>query len=186
MDMSKYPHITIVEDGGLCSIGHHCPGFLRVLYSALLHLGYNGDVPIYCAHVCMAHRMEQCEVSVMIPIRPEESWSVTIMGVELDDTVDKMAHFAPASLCGSLLADTAVTLLVLFPFCYQRDPVWQQHLEAVSNPEGLHYHAGMAVMAEYAQGLCNLQHSTDTTIVQQCLYMAACEECYTATSQELA
>jgi hypothetical protein len=44
----------------------------------------------------------------------------------------------------------------------------------------------MAAMAEYAQGLFNLQHSTDTTVIQQRLYMVACEECYTATSRELA
>jgi hypothetical protein len=41
-------------------------------------------------------------------------------------------------------------------------------------------------MAEYAQGLFNLQHSTDTTVIQQRLCMVACEECYTTTSQELA
>jgi hypothetical protein len=64
--------------------------------------------------------------------------------------------------------------------------VWQQCFEAVSHPEGLHYHAGMAMMAEYAQGLFNLQHNTDTTVVQQRLYMVACEERYTATSRELA
>jgi hypothetical protein len=107
------------------------------------------------------------------------------MGVELDDTIDKTAHFAHTSLCGSRLADTAATPLTLFPFCYQGDPMWQQHFEAVSDPEGPHYHVGMAAMAEYAQGLFNLQHNTDTTIFQQHLCMAACEECYTATSREL-
>jgi hypothetical protein len=157
-----------------------------VLYDALLHLGYNGDVPIYRARVSMAHSMEQCEVSMMIPIWPEEPWSVTIMGVELDDTVDKMAHFALASLCGSHLVDTAATPFMLFLFHYQGDPMWQQRFEAVSDPEGPHYHAGMAVMAEYARGLFNLQHSTDTTVVQQRLFLATYEERYTATSRELA
>jgi hypothetical protein len=136
-----------------------------VLYNALLHLGSKEDIPIYRARMSMAHSMEHCEVSVTIPIRPEEPWPVTIMSVELDDTVDKTAHFALASLCGSRLADTATTLLALFPFCYQGDPMWQKCFEAVSDPYGLHYHAGMAAMAVYAQGLFNLQHSTDTTIV---------------------
>jgi hypothetical protein len=130
--------------------------------------------------------MEQCEVSVMIPIRPEEPWSITVMGVELDDTIDKTAHFALASLCESRLADNTVSPLTLFPFRYQGDPMWQQCFEAISDPEGLHYHSGMAAMAEYAQGLFNLQHSTDTTVVQQRLCMAACEERFTAISQELA
>jgi hypothetical protein len=44
----------------------------------------------------------------------------------------------------------------------------------------------MAVMAEYAEGLFNLQHSTDMTVVQQRLCLTACEERYTATSWELA
>jgi hypothetical protein len=69
--------------------------------------------------------MEQCEVSMRIPIQPEELWTVTIIGVELDDTVDQMAHFALASLCGSGLADTAATPLALFLFRYLGDPVWQ-------------------------------------------------------------
>jgi hypothetical protein len=185
MDRSKNPHVTITEDGKLCSMGQHRPGFPRVLYDTLLHVGYNGDVLIYRARVSMAHSMEQCEVNVMIPIRPEEPWSVTVMGVELDDFVDKTAHFALASLCGSYLADTTTMPLALFPFCYQGDPLWQQHFEAVSDPKGPHYHTGMAAMAEYTQGLFNLQHSTDTTVVQQHLWMAACEESYTATSREL-
>jgi hypothetical protein len=108
------------------------------------------------------------------------------MGVELDGTVNKTAHFTLASLCGSRLADTAVMSLALFPFHYQGDPMWQQHFEAVSDLEGPHYHVGMAVMAEYGQGLFNLQHSTDTTVIQQRLCLAACEEQYTTTSQELA
>jgi hypothetical protein len=130
--------------------------------------------------------MEKCEVSVMIPIRPEEPWTITVMGVELDETIDKTAHFALTSLCGSRLADTVVTPLALFPFRYQGDPVWQQHFEAISDPKGPHYHVGMAAMAGYAQGLFNLQHNTNTIVIQQCLCMAACEERYTATSWELA
>jgi hypothetical protein len=51
MDMNNYPHVTIAEDGRLCSTGHHRPGIPRVLYDTLLHLGYNGDVPIYRAHM---------------------------------------------------------------------------------------------------------------------------------------
>jgi hypothetical protein len=110
----------------------------------------------------------------------------SIMDVDLDDTVDKMTHFALASLCGSRLADTAAMPLVLFPFRYQGDLVCQQHFKAVSDPEDPHYDADMATMVEYAQGLFNMQHSTDMTVVQQCLCMEACEERYTATSWELA
>jgi hypothetical protein len=69
-----------------------------VLYDTLLHLGYNGDVSIYRARMYMAHSMGQCEVNVTIPIRPEEPWLVTVMSVELDDTIDNTAHFALAAL----------------------------------------------------------------------------------------
>jgi hypothetical protein len=44
--------------------------------------------------------------------------------------------------------------------------VWQQRSEAISDPEAPHYHAGMAAMAEYAQGLFNLHHNTYTIVVQ--------------------
>jgi hypothetical protein len=35
--------------------------------------------------------MEQCEVSVTIPLSLEEPWMATIIGVELDDTIDQTA-----------------------------------------------------------------------------------------------
>jgi hypothetical protein len=36
--------------------------------------------------------------------------------------------------------------LTLFPIHNQGYPVWKQCLEAVSNPEGPHFHTGMAAM----------------------------------------
>jgi hypothetical protein len=42
--------------------------------------------------------------------------------------------------------------------------MWQQHLEAVSNPEGPHIHTSMATMAEYAQYSFDLQHTAARTI----------------------
>jgi hypothetical protein len=60
MDMSNYPHVTIAEDGRLCSMCQQRPGIPRVLYDALLHLRYNGGVLIYRAHMPMVHSMEQC------------------------------------------------------------------------------------------------------------------------------
>jgi hypothetical protein len=72
-----------------------------VLYDALLHLGYNGDVLVYRAHMSMAHSMEQCEVSVTIPLNPIEPWMASVIGIELDDTVEQMAQVTLTSLCGS-------------------------------------------------------------------------------------
>jgi hypothetical protein len=58
-DMSNYPPVTIAEDERLCSTGQ-------------LDLSYNGDVLVYRPRLSMAHSMEQCEVSVTIPLSPEE------------------------------------------------------------------------------------------------------------------
>jgi hypothetical protein len=75
MELNDYPHFDLAEDGTLCSMGQHCPGFLRVLYDALIRLGYDGDAPVYRCRLSMAHGMDQCEVSMMIPFNPTEPWS---------------------------------------------------------------------------------------------------------------
>jgi hypothetical protein len=53
-------------------MGQHCLGFPRVLYDALLHLGYYGDIPVYHARMSEAQSMEHCEVNVTIPLNPTE------------------------------------------------------------------------------------------------------------------
>jgi hypothetical protein len=88
MNTNDYPHVTIAEDGRWFSTGQHSPGFPQVLYDTLLHLRYNGDVPVYRAHMSMAHSMEQCEVSVTIPLNSIEPWMSSVIGVELDDTIE--------------------------------------------------------------------------------------------------
>jgi hypothetical protein len=55
MNMDNYPHVTIAEDGSLCSMGQHRLVFPRVLYDALRRLSYNGDVPVYRSRMYMAH-----------------------------------------------------------------------------------------------------------------------------------
>jgi hypothetical protein len=185
MIMNDYPYVTIAEDGRWCSTGQHRPGSLRVLYDALLHLGYNGDVTVYRACMSMAHRMEQCEACVTIPLNLTEPWMAYVIGVELDDTDELTSQVTLTSLCGSCLADTAAMPIALFPVRYHGDPVWQQCLEAISNPEGPHFHAGLAAMADYAQYLFDLQHTTTRIVIQQCLCMAAYEECHITISHEL-
>jgi hypothetical protein len=123
MDMSNFPHVTITEDGRLCSMGHHHSGFPRVLYDAL-HLGYNGDILVDRARMSVAHSTEQCEVSVNIPLSSEEPWMATVIGIKLDNTVDQMAQVALTLLGGSHLADTAVMPIALFLIRYQGDPLW--------------------------------------------------------------
>jgi hypothetical protein len=128
MNMDNYPHVTIVEDGSLCSTGQHRPGFPRMMYDALLHLGHNGDVPVYCGRISMAHGQDRCEVSVMLPLCLTEPWGMTIIGVELDETVELAAHVSLTALCGSRLNDTATMPIALFLIREQEEPMWRQHL----------------------------------------------------------
>jgi hypothetical protein len=46
MEMNDYPHFFLAEDGRLCSMGQHCPGFPSVLYDTLLRLGYDRNAMI--------------------------------------------------------------------------------------------------------------------------------------------
>jgi hypothetical protein len=176
INMYNYPHVAIAEDRSLCSMGQHRPWFLRVLYDALRQLSYNRDAPIYRGHMSMAHGQDKCEVNVVIPLNPTEPWMATVIGVELHETVEQTAQVALTSLCEIRLADTAVMPITLFPIHNQEDPVWKQRLEAVTNPEGPHFHAGMAALAGYAQHMFNLQTSTGRTVMRQHLHSSSLEQ----------
>jgi hypothetical protein len=124
----------------------------------------------------MAHGQDKCEVNVVIPLNPLETWMTTVIGVELDETVEQTAQVTLTSLCETHLVDTAAMPITLFLIRNQEDPVWKQRLEAVSNPEGLHFHAGMAALAGYAQHMFNLQASTDRTVMLQHLHSSSLEQ----------
>jgi hypothetical protein len=100
----------------------------------------------------------------------------TVIGVELDETVKQTAPVALTSLCESRLADTAAMPITLFLIRNQEDPVWKQHLEVVSNPEGPHFHTSMAALAEYAQHMFNLQASIGRTVMRQHLHLSSLEQ----------
>jgi hypothetical protein len=176
MNMDSYTHVTIAEDGSLCSTVQHRLGFPRVLYNALPQLGYNGDAPVYRGRMSMAHGQDKCEVTVVIPLNPTEPWMATVIGVELDETVEQTAQVTLTSLCETRLTDTAVMPIALFLIRNQEDPVWKQCLEVVSNPEGPHFHAGMAALAGYVQHMFNLQASTGRTVKRQPLHSSSLEQ----------
>jgi hypothetical protein len=124
MELNNYPHFDLGKDGTMCSMGQHCPGFLRVLYDALIHLGYDGDAPVYRCRLSTAHGMDQCEVSVMIPFDPMKPWSGSIIGSEHDTGVELMSHIALTSLCEDRLAATAALPITLLPIQNQENPIW--------------------------------------------------------------
>jgi hypothetical protein len=150
MKLNDYPYFNLAEDRRLCSMGHHCPGFPRVLYDAIIRLGYDGDTPVYRCRLSTAHDMDQCEVSVMIPFDPMELWSGSVIGSEPDTGVKLMAHMALTSLCEDCLTTTAALPIALLPIWNHENPVWQQCLEAVSDLEGPPFHAGMTSLATTA------------------------------------
>jgi hypothetical protein len=130
-------------------MGQHHLGLLRVLYDALIRVGYNGDVPLYCYSLSKAHGLDVCEVSLMVPSNPIEPWMGTVIGSELDSTIVQMALVASTSLHESRLTTTVEMPIVLLLIRNQEDPVWQQCLEAVSDPTAPHFHVGVSAMAKY-------------------------------------
>jgi hypothetical protein len=145
MELNNYPHFDLAEDERLCSTGQHCPGFPRVLYDALIRLGYDGDAPVYHCRLSWVH-----EVSMMIPFDPMRPWSVSVIGSEPDTGVEMMAHIVLTSLCEDRLTVTTALPIVLLPIQDQENPIWQQRLTAVSDLKGPHFHAQMTSLARYA------------------------------------
>jgi hypothetical protein len=152
-----------------------------VFYGPALHrvsesLGYDGDALVYRCRLSMAHGLDRCEVSVMIPFDLMEPWSGSIIGGEPNTGVEMMAHIALTSLCEDHLAATAALPIPFLLIQNQENLVWQQHLEVVSDLKGPHFYAGMTSLVMYMQDLFNLQHNTARTGMQHCTPLAAYEE----------
>jgi hypothetical protein len=124
MELNNYPHFYLTDDGRLCSTGQHCLGFPRVLYDALIRLGYDGDAPVYHCRLSRVHDLDRCEVSVLIPIDPTKPWSGSNIGSEPNTGVEMMAHIALTSLCKDHLTATAALPIVLLSIWDQENPVW--------------------------------------------------------------
>jgi hypothetical protein len=122
---------------------------------------------------------------VEIPFDPTTLWTGAIVGGELDNTVEKMAHAALTLLCERSLAATTDLLISLFLIHDQEDPVWQQCLKAVSDLESPNFNARWAAMAKYVRYMFNLQHNTHRIIIQQRMRLIAYEEQATVTLCEM-
>jgi hypothetical protein len=156
MEPNDYPHFDLAKDGRLCSTGQHCSGFPRVLYDALIRLGYDGDAPVYRCRLSRVHDLDRCEVSVTIPFDPVRLWSGSIINSEPDTGIEMMAHIALTSLCEDRLTATVALPIALLPIRDQENPIWQQRLAAVSDLKGPHFHITMTLLARYALYLFNL------------------------------
>jgi hypothetical protein len=99
MELNDYPHFYLIDDGTLCSMSQHCSEFPRVLYDALIRLGYDGDALVYHYRLFRVHDLDRCEVSVTIPFNPMKPWSRSIISSEPDTGVEMMVHITLTSLC---------------------------------------------------------------------------------------
>jgi hypothetical protein len=185
MEMNNYPYFYLIEDGRLCSMGQHCLGLPRVLYDVLIHLGYDGDAPIYRCQLSTAHSMDQCDVSMTITFDPTEPWSGSVIGSEPGTGVEMMVHIAHTSLCEDRFAALVALPIAPLPIKNQENPIWQQRLEAISDLKGPHFHVEMTSLAKYAQYLFNLQHNTARIAGQQRTRLTAYEESATTTAHEI-
>jgi hypothetical protein len=68
--------------------------------------------------------MDQCEVSVTIPVNPTEPWLGSVIGSKPDTGVELMAHIALTSLCEDCLAATAALPIVFLLIQNQENPIW--------------------------------------------------------------
>jgi hypothetical protein len=115
MELNDYPHFYLTDNWRLCSMGQRCPGFPRVLYDALIHLGYDGDTPVYRCRLFRVHDLDRCEVTMMIPFDPVKPWLGSIIDSEANTSVEMMAHIALTSLCEDHLTATAALPITLLP-----------------------------------------------------------------------
>jgi hypothetical protein len=185
MELNDYSHFDPTEDGRLCSTGQHCPGFSRLLYDALIRLGYDGDAPVYRCRLSRVHDLDRCEVSVTIPFDLARPWSGSLIDSEPDTGIEMMAHIALTSLCEDHLTATTTLPIALLLIRDQENPIWQQCLAAVSDLKGPHFHAGMTSLARYAQYMFNMQHNTARTGMQQRTRLMAYKESATAATGEI-
>jgi hypothetical protein len=93
---------------------------------------------------------------MMIPFDPMEPWSGSVIDSEPDTCIERMAHIALTSLCKDRLTTTAALPITLLLIQNQENPIWQQHLEAISDLKGPHFHARMTSLARYTLYLFNL------------------------------
>jgi hypothetical protein len=111
---------------------------------------------IYHCRLSRVHDLDSCMVSMTIPFDPVHPWSGSIVGSEPNIGVEMMAHSTLTNLREDRLVATAALPITLLLIQNQENPVWQQHLEAMSDLEGPHFHVGMTSLARYAQYLFNL------------------------------
>jgi hypothetical protein len=173
MELNDYPHFYLTEDGRLCSMGQHCPGFPIVLYDthpSSLQRGRSG-LPFLTV---MVHALERWNVSETILFDPVEPWLGSVIGSEPNTIVEMMAHITLTSLCKERLTTTAALPIALLLIRNQENPVWQQRLRLCPTSRALTSTPGWlppvctVLVQPPAQHRCNSSSSSSTVRLLHC------------------
>jgi hypothetical protein len=71
--------------------------------------------PHLLLQVVPAHGLTCCEARVEISVNPVAAWTGAVVGGDLDNAVEKIAHVALTAMCEQRLSDTADIPITLFP-----------------------------------------------------------------------
>jgi hypothetical protein len=112
--MGDYLYYTF-ENGHLRTRGLHHHDFPLLLWDALVQTGYGDRAPEYYDRLYEEHYLHHREVYVDIPSHPVfpngSPWSTWVIGANMSDAMEKVAHMALTALCSQNLAATADTLI---------------------------------------------------------------------------
>jgi hypothetical protein len=155
----------------------HRPGFPTLLWDVLHRFGYTG-FPVYRGRPYRQFGLGHCKVHVDIPAHPTDptmtAWFTTARGVNLDDTLERVAHQALTEFCERhllVLGDTAIALL---PIQNESNVVCSERVTAISNPEFLTHHAGWALTARYTQHVSSLLQEVTVMGAHLRLHLEVC------------
>jgi hypothetical protein len=134
--MGDYSYYTF-EDGQLRMRGLYHHGFPLLLWDALVQTSYGDEVPVYYGWHFEEHSLQHCEVYIDIPSHPVfpdgSPCSVWVIGNDIDDTLEKVAHMALTALCSQNLPATTCMPISLYLIQDRSDPEWKARMDEASN-----------------------------------------------------
>jgi hypothetical protein len=116
--MDDYPYATLGADEWLRCDGLHRPSFPTLFRDVLHRFGHTGTL-VYHGRPYREFRRGRCEVHVDVPAHSSDpsktAWFTTATDDDLDDTLERDAHWALTKFCERHLSDLAGTAIALFP-----------------------------------------------------------------------
>jgi hypothetical protein len=117
--------------------GIHHHDIPMLLQDALVETSYGEEVPDYRGRLYIEHGLPHCEVHVDIRSHPMFhdgcSWSMWIIGNDMDNTMEKAAHMALTALCSQCPPNTTGTPISLYPVQDRSDSEWTAYMDEACN-----------------------------------------------------